>query len=78
MIVVVNDNGFGKRLKARRREMGLFRFQLARLAYCEASLLKKLENGSCVEIPAALLKRFCAILDVTSRALVCNASAAKE
>ena len=78
MIIVVNDNGFGKRLKAQRRKMGLFRFQMARLASCKVSLLKKMENGSCVDIPATLLKRFCDILNTTSETLVCNVSSAKE
>lgn len=78
MIIVVNGKGFGQRLKARRRKMGLFRFQLARLASCEVGLLKKMENGSCVDIPSALLKRFCAILDTTSEALVSDVSSDKE
>ena len=78
MIIVVSDKGFGKRLKARRKEKGLFRFQLARLASCEVGLLKKMENGSCVDIPATLLKRFCAILDTTSEALVSDVSSDKE
>lgn len=62
MIIILNNDKFGKRLRTVRQKLGISRASLARECGISVYRLRRLENGEILEIENSLFQAICTVL----------------